>query len=83
MTMCNGKCFLSEQLKKAGEQEEKQAPGSRDEGMKEVYCQSKRLFNFSNFADKYVSNLNGGYQNKFFNTSILTDIYKPPQLNLI
>ncbi|WP_146946834.1 hypothetical protein [Cyclobacterium qasimii] len=83
MTMCNGKCFLSEQLKKAEEKEEKQAPGSKDDRMSIVYYQSKRLFNFLSFNDKYFSKLKGGYQNKFFKASFVTDIYKPPKLNLI
>ena len=84
MSTCNGKCYLYEQLKKAEEQEEKQAPASKKERFEVLYCYLKKSFNFQSFANNnYQSKLNPAYENEFYHSSFIPDIFHPPKLYLI
>ena len=44
MTMCNGKCYMSEQLKKVEEQEEKQATNNKKERLRVVLLLCNKCF---------------------------------------
>ena len=83
MSTCNGKCYLSEQLKKAEEQEEKQAPTNKKERLEVVYYFSKSSFDFLFCADFFVSKLNPACVDEFYTSSFIADIFRPPKLNLI
>ena len=75
---CNGKCYLSEQLKKAEDQEEKQAPTVKKENLQVLYCLSKKSFNLLEYADTYSRNLHTTYKNEFNSSSFVADIFHPP-----
>ncbi len=64
MSTCNGKCYLSEQLKKAEEQEEKQAPTNKKERLEVLYCYSKSSLGIPSFARNHKSKLNPAYENE-------------------
>ncbi len=83
MSTCNGKCYLSEQLKKAEEQEEKQAPTNKKERLEVIYCYSENLSDFLPFIDDYKSKLKPAYENEFYHSSFIPDIFHPPKLYLI
>ena len=80
---CNGKCYLSEQLKKAEQQEEKRAPTSKNERLEVLYCFSKDSSNLSYFPGNYKSKLNQVYEVEFYHSPFISDIFHPPKLNLI
>ena len=81
--MCKGNCYLSEQLKKAEEQEEKQAPTKKKERLEVVYYYSKSAFEFSIYPYHYSGKLNTAFENDFYSSTFITDIFHPPELNLI
>lgn len=83
MSTCNGKCYLSKQLKKAEEQEEKQAPTSKKERLEVVYYYAKSAFDFPINNDCLVGKLNPAYDDEFYPSSFISDIFRPPKLNLI
>lgn len=83
MTMCNGKCYLSEQLKKAEEQEEKQAPTNKKERLEVVYYYATSAFEFLVHTDCFVSKLNLACIDEFYTSSFIADIFRPPKLHLI
>ena len=83
MSSCNGKCYLSEQLKKVEEQEEKQAPTNKKERLEVLYCYVKKSFNFPSFANNYKSKLNLAYENELYDSSFISEIFHPPTLILI
>lgn len=80
---CQGKCHLKKQLDKADEEEQKQAPTAQKEKIEVLYCHTNKPYDFLKFADDYLSKLNASYQNDFYNSSHITDIFRPPKLNLI
>ena len=83
MSSCNGKCYLSEQLKKVEEQEEKQAPTNKKERLEVLYCYAKKSLDFPSFANNYKSKLNLAYENELYDSSFISDIFHPPTLILI
>jgi len=83
ITMCNGKCYLSEQLKKAEEQEEQQAPTSKKERLEIVCYLVKNPPGFLFLSDSYSDKLNHAYEDEFYCSSFAADIFRPPKLNLI
>ena len=83
MTMCNGKCYLSEQLKKAEEQEEKQAPTSKKERLEVEYYYARSPFDLPIYTECFVSKLNPACIEEFYTSSFIADIFHPPNLNLI
>lgn len=80
---CNGKCYLSEQLKKVEGQEEKQAPTNKKEQLEVIYFCSKSSFNFFFFTDCFASKLNVTCVDNLHASSFISDIFRPPKLNLI
>jgi hypothetical protein len=83
MSTCNGKCYLFEKLKKAEEQEEKQAPTNKKERLEVVYYYSKSTFDFPIYTDCFVSKLNPACIDDFYRSSFIADIFRPPKLDLI
>ncbi len=83
MSTCNGKCYLSEQLKKAEEQEKQQAPASQKERLEVVHFFSKSSFDLILYPGSFVGKLNPACVDEFYTSSYITDIFRPPKLNLI
>lgn len=83
MTMCNGKCYLSEQLKKAEEQEEKQTPANKKERLEVVYYYAKSSFDFLFYTNCLASKLNPACVDEFYTSFFIDDIFRPPKFNLI
>ncbi len=83
LTMCNGKCYLSEQLNKVEEQEEKQLPNSKNEKVEVLYFHAKKPFDFLKYADNYISKPSSHNEYEFYDSSFITDIFHPPKVNLI
>ena len=83
ITMCNGTCYLSEQLKKAEEQEEKQAPSSKKERLEVVYFLLKSPFDFLSLAIDRTDKSNLTYVDEIYTSSFIMDIFHPPKLILI
>lgn len=82
MTTCNGKCYLSEQLKKVEEQEEKQAPASKKETFEVFYYCFEGSFDWLPFTYNYENKLNPGYEDEFYASSFIAAIFHPPKLHL-
>lgn len=83
ITSCNGKCYLSEKLKRAEEKEEKQLPRTANDKVEIVYCYREVLLNISNttyFSEKLSLNK---FENDPYSCSFIKDIFHPPQFNLI
>lgn len=83
ITTCNGKCYLSKQLKKAEEQEKKQAPTDKEERLEIVFYYVKSALDFIAFPNCSSSKHNSLYGNEFYHFSLIADIYHPPEFNLI
>lgn len=83
MTMCSGKCYLSEELKKAEEQEEKQAPTNKKERLEVVYNYSGSAFGLLLGTDCFLSKLNPATGDEYYTSSFIANIFRPPKLNLI
>jgi len=79
---CQGKCHLKKQLDKADEEEQKQAPKAQKEKYEVLYCYSAKQFDFLKYVDTYLSKLNAG-ENSFHTSSFITNIFRPPEFNLI
>lgn len=80
MSTCNGKCYLSKQLKEREEQEEKQTPRERNERVEVLYCNKITLayeiirigfLNKNESIPKYVA---------FYSQEFIDDVFHPPQL---
>ena len=80
---CQGKCHLKKQLDKADEEEQKQAPTNQKEKYEVLYCYFSKPYDFLKYAEIYLSKLNSVYDNSFHTSSYITDIFRPPKLNLI
>ena len=80
---CQGKCQLKKQLDNAAEEEQKQAPTPQKGKYEILYCYYAKQFDFLKYADTYLSKLNAGYKNSFHTSSFISDIFRPPKLNLI
>lgn len=80
---CQGQCHLKKQLDKADEQEKKQAPTTQKEKVETLYCHKHTPFGFLNRIDLHENKLRHTYKSNFRASSFLTDIFHPPELNLI
>ncbi|MDX1903775.1 MAG: hypothetical protein SFU27_06405 [Thermonemataceae bacterium] len=80
---CQGKCHLKKQLDKADEEEQKQAPTNQKEKYEILYCYFSKPYDFIKYADIHLNKLNAAYENSFHTSSFITDIFRPPKLNLI
>ncbi|NJO89649.1 MAG: hypothetical protein HC831_12415 [Chloroflexia bacterium] len=70
-------------LKQAEKEEQKQAPTNQKEKYEVLYCYFSKPYDFLKYADNYLSKLNSAYDNSFHTSSFITDIFRPPKLNLI
>jgi hypothetical protein len=80
---CQGKCHLKKQLEKADEEEQKQAPTNTKEKIELLYCYQEKPFDFKKYNFFYEKLSIGKYKLDFYTTSFITDIFRPPKLNLI
>lgn len=80
---CQGKCHLKKQLEKADEEEQKQSPKNTKEKVEVLYCHFAKPYDLFKLCDTYLSKLNVGYENSFHTSTFITDIFRPPKLNLI
>ena len=78
MTVCNGKCYLSSQLKKGIEQEEKQAPPAKKETLNLVYCIPKLSVFISDLSPLDFLELKPFLKADFYGEGFLTSIFRPP-----
>ncbi len=79
-TACNGKCYLSEQLKKVEEQKEKQAPNNpKVEKLEVLYYYYKNSFDYLRIiAGNHLIEINTTYKNSLYSFTFVTDIFHPP-----
>jgi hypothetical protein len=80
---CQGKCHLKKQLDKADEEEKKQAPTNTKEKVEVLYCHTQTPFYFKMRNAFFEKHCLGKYKPDFYSTSFITDIFRPPKLNLI
>ena len=80
---CQGKCHLKKQLDKLNKEEKKQAPSAAKDKYEVLYSHLVIPFNFLKYPEIYLSKLNSAYNNSFHTISFITDIFRPPKLNLI
>lgn len=78
MSSCNGRCYLSEQLKKV-EEEKKQTSSSEKEKLKLVYCYFKVSFDLSFHTPYFIKKLNPVGVDEFYLYSFITTIFRPPK----
>jgi len=80
MSTCNGKCYLSKQLKAQEEKEEKQIPKERNERVEVLFCDKLQIsYNISRcvFLEKKMPLP----RYLVFNTQeFIDDVFHPPQL---
>jgi hypothetical protein len=80
---CNGKCQLMKKLKQADKEEQKQIPQTLKEKYELLYCHNLTSFSIEKrniFAETKKSFFDYQFH---FNTSYNTDIFRPPNFNLI
>ncbi len=84
-TTCNGKCYLSEQLKKVEEQKEKQAPNPnpKEEKLEVLYYYENPRAYLKIIAGNYLMKINTAYKNKLYSFTFVVDIFHPPKHNLV
>lgn len=82
IVMCNGKCYLVEQLNKAEEQEEKQIPIHQEEQAEIIYYYSNVSLERSDHTSTYLYKLNPAYENDFYPNAFVASIFRPPKLIL-
>ena len=79
ITVCGGNCYLTGQLKKAGEQQEKEATTSQ---RSEIHFFSLKLtrLDFSSLGDELIQS---SLQRECltFSSSYLADIFRPPRVS--
>ena len=80
---CQGKCHLKKQLDKADEDEQKETPTNAKEKVEVLYCHNQIPFDFLKQTVFYEIRSLGKYKSNFYASSFITDIFRPPKLNLI
>jgi hypothetical protein len=83
LVMCNGKCYLSKQWKKADEQEHKQAPKNVKEKAPVLYCQYRMAIDFFLVpcVEEHLPSI--GYSRSFLPSAFLEDIFRPPSARMV
>ncbi len=84
MSTCNGKCYLSEQLKKTEEQQRDQVPTSNEKDRYEVvyYSQIEKyhlLISTDGHSEKKISY----YRDCFYHYNYFPDVFHPPKFYLV
>ena len=83
LSLCSGKCYLTEQLKKANEKEEKQIPVSQKERLEITYFTPQTAF-YAGLLESQVKKFTiPPYRSPFHPTAISIGIFRPPQSALI
>ena len=82
ITTCQGKCYLTEQLKKTGEPEEKPSP-TTEQRIELVYYHANSFLDFDPLTDRYENNSNTVFQQDLYISSFITDIFRPPKPSLV
>lgn len=83
MTKCNGKCYLSKQLKKAEEKEQKNLPISNQEKPATIlYIQDDNSFP-SDYIPKNLNKTLFLEASYLYVSSYIDEIFHPPKLILI
>jgi hypothetical protein len=80
---CQGKCHLKKQLENADKEEQKQAPTNTKDKVEVWFCHQQKPFDFKKQNSYYEKQSTGKYKPDFYVTSFITDIFRPPKLNLI
>lgn len=82
ITMCEGQCYLADQLQKSEEQNDKRAPGPGSEKLEVVYyyLTGSLKINKRSFASSNKTEL--GDVNNSYSSTFIADIFRPPQFIL-
>ena len=78
--LCNGKCYLTNKLKKAEEQEQNQIPQGSKERFEVVYYifePSPKLLLFTVAIAKRITT---SYEDNFLSPLFIDEVFHPPQL---
>lgn len=76
--MCSGRCYLSSQLQKAEEQENRQAPLHKKEKLETFHYFFSNI-STSHLLPQFTRKVNPLYVNKLFNSSFIMDVFHPPE----
>jgi len=80
MTVCNGKCFLTNQLKNQDEKEQQQAPSTLKQKI-EVFCQNQLIIESPKAIELAATPANSSYKNFFNPSNHLDKIFHPPKVS--
>ena len=83
MTVCSGQCYLSEQLKKTKEQEEKRVPTSNKKSLEVTYYLVKGASGSLPFLSTAGDKTPTTYISQKYNPTLIFDIFHPPKLMLV
>ena len=83
IAVCYGQCYLSDRLKEAGDQEEKQLPGSKKTHSEINYYYANDAPGLSHAVSDYASKLNPVCDDVILLSSFVSDIFRPPKPHLI
>ena len=83
LSSCKGKCYLSKQLKKAEEKEDKKSTTTKEKQLEIVCYFSKNSFNYPLYKESFISQIQLSYVANLDTSSFIFDIFHPPKLNLI
>jgi hypothetical protein len=76
---CNGKCYLSQKLQEAEEQEQKQIPASKTERLEVVYYFSDIAYDGLENTLDTSDKLEHAFINEFHPTSFVIKLLRPPK----
>ena len=82
ITTCQGNCYLTERLNKAGEPEEVPAPTSQQR-IEPVYYYANGFLNLDSLAYRNEHNSNAVFQPELYISAFLADIFRPPKSILV
>lgn len=80
---CEGTCYLSQQIKKAEEKEESQAPTNKEERVELVYYCKVKLFDLLARSGLEESKISYTYEKEPLTSSFIPEVFRPPELNLM
>lgn len=80
ITMCSGKCYLADQLKKADEQEQKQGPHNPKDRLEVIHYHYDLAADLSLFAAAQQTKLQAIGQASHYSSSFISKIFRPPEL---
>jgi len=80
---CNGKCYLTKQLKKAEKQDQKQAPNSKKDRIEILYYFYKNTFNILTYRYAYTPKTNATYNKNVYKSVYLSRVFRPPKFDFI